>query len=367
MIEPIGLANPTLEEIGRRLGKLYGGASLSRDPMFSWVQIANDVTILGEELRRGRSDDAVDRAGKILMRLLEFLGYYLYVHQPLENRLSDALAISLRARSYDEILPVGPQEGPSRWILVKYPYACSKCGKSPCHCLVEPWTLENRREEPEGYLERFKAEADKAREKLKHEAVLPEFTLDSLLRHFEQIYRNSYWSQDPWKLGMHLSEELGEATIELSRINLQWMAQNRGIDLGSELELIFQIASKKVEKSALRIRRGETKRIWQEQMTLELGKIRDSFETAAWETFGRLVRDKFKEEVSDVFSWLAAVIVKLDPERLKFRETPEKFSHEGVGGVWHLACPWCHQQACTDSCLLTHGVSSEITEKLSKF
>ncbi len=65
-LEAFTLDEPTVDDLAKRLGTLYEKVSLSRDPMFSWVQITNDVTILGEELRRGRDRDAIDRAGKVL-------------------------------------------------------------------------------------------------------------------------------------------------------------------------------------------------------------------------------------------------------------------------------------------------------------
>src|SRR5574337_512084 len=52
--EPFTLEQTTLEDIAERLGHLYGNVRLSREPMFAWVQIITDVTILGEDLRRER-------------------------------------------------------------------------------------------------------------------------------------------------------------------------------------------------------------------------------------------------------------------------------------------------------------------------
>jgi hypothetical protein len=79
-LPPFSFEQTKIEEISRLLGKLYKRVDLSKDPMFGWVQIINDATILGEELRRSRNQDAVERAGKIFMRLFEFIGYYLYEH-----------------------------------------------------------------------------------------------------------------------------------------------------------------------------------------------------------------------------------------------------------------------------------------------
>ncbi len=37
------------------------------------------------------------------------------------------------------------------------------------------------------------------------------------------------------------------------------------------------------------------------------------------------------------------------------------------GGVEFLKCPWCSGHPCTNECLVTHGISSEIIEKITKY
>src|SRR6267143_896138 len=100
MAEPLKFDQP-LEDMARRLGEMYAGVSISRDPMFSWLHITNDATILGEELRRDRRPEAADRTGKILIRLLEFLGYYLYCHKDGHDDLSNLVAKMLKAPSFE--------------------------------------------------------------------------------------------------------------------------------------------------------------------------------------------------------------------------------------------------------------------------
>ena len=95
--------------------------------------------------------------------------------------------------------------------------------------------------------------------------------------------------------------------------------------------------------------------------------LRDKFEQKPWDIYGELVGEKFKEEVSDVFSWLAAVLVKLDPKHKRLKEAVSEFSSVGTGGVPVLQCPWCHKRKCSDRCLVKHGVSSEVVEKVSRF
>jgi hypothetical protein len=365
-LEPFTIHHPSMEELAKRLGTLYQPVSLSRDPMFSWVQMTNDVTILGEELRRDRDQEAIDRAGKVLIRLLEFIGYYLYVYDGDSSTFAGLVAQILRRKSYVNYLPSSPKEGPTRWILVKYPFACSKCGRSPCHCLLEPWVLEDRREDPESYLKRFKAKADKARTKLKSLELTP-FSLFELIEHFRKIYRNTHHHQEPWKIGMHLSEEIGEATAELSRIELRWRAERAEFDIGNKVDKIFEIAKDKLENQSLLITDDDVRDRRLSDVRRDLAYWKRRLSKDPWGVYGTLVGEKFKEEIADVFSWLAALIIKLDPALGRFEEFPNRFTKQGEGGVPFLGCPWCRKDRCSDACLLTHGVSSEIVEKISKF
>lgn len=365
MADPLNLDQP-IEDMAARLGDLYAKVSISRDPMFSWLHITNDATILGEELRRDREVEAAERAGKILIRLLEFLGYYLYCHADGQDELSNLVAKIIRAPSFDGFDLKGPAEGPSRWILFKYPDSCSKCGQRPCHCMVYPEVLENRREDPQEYLRMFKDKADDARKKLQGTDRKP-FTLRTLLSFFGGIYRNSYRYQDPWKIGMHLYEEIGEATTELSRMNLQLRADKEKFDIQGALTKTFEIAKAKLEREAAKIADSAVRKERQEQIEKNLAHLTAQLKNDPWREFGRLVGDKFKEEVSDVFSWLSAVIDKLDSNSKGLEALLKTLSIEGMGGVSVLACKYCRKPICDNTCLVTHGISAEITEKLSKF
>src|SRR5574341_1822959 len=144
-IRPFTLEEPSIEEVASRLAQIYAPVSLSRYPMFAWLLIMDDVTILGEDLRRQREDEAIHRASAVLVRLLEFIGYYTYVHdlhdEATPRGANDVAARMLRRRSYTRFLPDSLREGPTRWILAKYPFACSKCGHDQCNCLLAPWVL----------------------------------------------------------------------------------------------------------------------------------------------------------------------------------------------------------------------------------
>lgn len=367
--KPFTLNEPSIEEIAKRLAGIYAQVTLSRDPIFSWLEIINDVTILGEDLRRDRGDEAVDRAATVLARLLEFIGYFTYIHEPgNDNTVHDIVARSLQQNSYAKYIPKDkPREGPTRWILAKYPFACSKCGNEQCHCLLTPWVLENRREEPNEYFDRFWTRADERRSQL-GDRTLQEFTLHSLLNHFATIYRANYYHQDAWKLGMHLSEEIGEATVELRRIELRRRAEEMGFDIVSQASDVIRITRVSIEKQTEKIIKLEEKKKFRVKAEAQLNDFETRLRNDPWVFFGNIVAEKFKEEIADIFSWLAAIIISLDSSDLNiFKKFPKRFEAEGKGGVRFLACPWCHEAKCTNDCLIMHGVSRELTEQILKF
>ena len=368
--ELFSFEQPSIEEIARRLANIYKGVRLSREPLFAWVQMTNDVTILGEDLRRGKKRDAkaIDRAGNVMWRLLEFIGYYQFAHEA-NNSAGDLVKELLIAPSHTDIMPGPPVEGPSRWILAKYPKACSKCGASQCNCVLYPWTMEDRREDPHEYMTRFLPKSKEAKDALaKTLPPLTEFTLATLFEHFRSIYRHTYYNQEPWKIGMHLSEEVGEATTELSRIDLAWRAKSQGVPWVDSLEEAFRAAGRKLREAEKQLAGKKSADVRLAKMQASLDTIQSDLRKKPFETFTEMVGPKFKEEIADIFSWLAAIITALDNDYSTFRKLPDKFAKVAdVGGGWLLGCPWCAQPECTNRCLLGHSIALEVGEKIGEF
>jgi hypothetical protein len=282
------------------------------------------------------------------------------------NTFSDLLARTLSRESFSEWLPNGPKEGPTRWIIAKYPFACSKCGQQQCHCLLDPEALENRREDPESYEENFKRKAEAARMALRG-LNFPLFTLQSMMDHFHKIYRANYHHQDYWEIGMHLSEEVGEATIELSRLELRVRAPE-DLNQANLLEKAFVTVRRKLDKQVEKIKTGDdAKRKKHTDIEKALAERQRSLQADLWGTYEEMVGEKLKEEIADVLSWFAAIIIKIDRGFVMFRDQPKRFDKKDIGDALFLGCPWCHQPTCGDECLVSHAISSEIFEYVSKF
>lgn len=363
----LGLDEPDIEKLSRLLAEVYRDVSISRDPVFSWLQIVNDATILGENLRRDQREAAASRAGKILMRLVEFTGYFNYAHEIHDppNDFSDVIAGILRTVPRSRVPRI--REGLTAWVLRKYPHVCAKCGHKPCECCLEPWVIENRREDPEKYFRHYGKATAQARRALASQTPEP-FTIRALFDFFKGIYANTYYHEDPWKIGMHLSEELGEATIELSRIWLAWRAGDCPQHFPLDVEGTFVITRDKADRLIQKITNESEKEAQKRKLGKAMDALRQRFDQEdSMAVHMALAGDRLKEEIADSLSWLCAVFGRLDPTLRYLGEEVSKYSQEGVGGVREIICPWCHERTCTNSCLMMHSVSSGIVESIAKF
>lgn len=367
----------SIDDISKSLGQIYKGVKLAQAPSSRWVQIVNDTTILGEEIRRGRTPEAADRSARILMRLLEFVGYYLYVYEPTFEpkksvRLRDFVAHAFRSSSVKYLDKSRPPEGFTRWILGKYPFACAKCGYDKCHCLVEPWVFEERRQNPKPW-NKYKARTDARLEKLKvrwEQRNEKKLTLCGLFDHFNKIYRASRYHQEPWKLAMHLAEEMGEATIALSRMELAFVCWKGNFPLQPELEKIEEIVRNKIADLTKPMAQTEKERFKDKANSELRNSIAELQSADSWRVLAGYTGDRLKEELCDVLSWLVALIYKLRSDKrddvlesLKANTTRYIKQSEGTTT---LQCPWC-TTPCSDGCLVRHAVASELGEKVLKF
>lgn len=386
MVTPDLFADPGhlgLETIAKEFAGVYKLVSLAHLPMYRWLQIVNDVTILAEETRHGprRRQQAKNRAIKVLLRLLDFLGFYLYVARKpqVTNELTRFVANCLKSSSYPGYGYFDkrePQEGPSRWIYAKYPLACAKCGKKPCRCVVHPWIFEERRQNPEKFFT-FRDEVFEKRSGLRkawREGKITYLTLPTLFKFFADIYRGSYYHLDPWKVVMHLSEEVGEATTELTRLELLFLMKDKGYKLNKKRLGAIESQTKAImEEKLTSIEKEETKdKVRKETITTmekALGELRHN--KSSMQYLSTMVADKFKEEIADIFSWLSAVIYQLsdgavldnkalvklliDNKYIKFPKHQLRFT-----------CPQCEDTECENDCLVENAIAAEMYEKVAR-
>ncbi len=395
-----------------RLAEVYSGVEATkRYPLYRWTQISNDAAVLAEHVRRRhQEDDALERVAKLLARLLEFVGYNLrpvgslnFIH---DNRLLPyALLRACLVRQSAKHLRYAPKsESLTKWVVLKYPHACSKCGERPCHCVVTPWVFEERRENPGPYL-KFPQSVEKKQCRLRKEDW-QDLTLKGLFEFFHAIYRNTLYQQDPWKTAFHLSEELGEVAIELTRLQTLCVIDNK--TLGDELSNIQEKVKNKFDdeieklRTTKRLKVGDRSKIeqkWQKNFkasfddleaasTMPTDWLRERWglkqisknkarDLALRLYFAEIITRKLKEELADVTSWLVAVTYAIRPDKRPTGELavgPRAVLTTLEGGyakkaekTKSLGCIWCNQAPCSNGCLIRNSMSDELMQEVIKF
>ena len=370
------VSKASLEELGRALSEIYVPVSLSDDPRYKWSQISADVGILAEDIRRGakRRQKAQKRTLKILTRLLEFSMRFAGPI-PCRDAFGAFLNNLMKRPSYTPYLGnSGLPEGPSRWIYAKYPLACAKCGEKPCHCILQPWIFEDRRERLEPYAA-FVKKSHAERRSLPSR-TLSQLTLPQVLGFFAGIYRNGYYNADVWKTVLHLSEEVTEASSELDRIFLAFSVQAIHSDPAIAVKVVDGVNRKLESELASDATICEAAKQRVRGLQIESRKPSDVLQEIALE--------KLKEEIADVFSWLAAVLYQLldqdqtcDPadEAGVAQYFEDRFRIDDGQGVLiaidlpnqgtDLICAWCRQHQCSDRCLVTNSMQHAVFDVAS--
>jgi hypothetical protein len=395
-----------------RLAKVYSGVEATkRYPLYRWTQISNDAAVLAEHVRRRHQEtDALERIAKLLGRFLEFVGYGLTSGKPItfvhENKLLayDLLRGCLARQSSKHLRNAPKTESLSKWVIVKYPYACSKCGETQCHCVVTPWIFEERRENPGPYL-KFPKSVEAKQKRLKKEEW-QDLTLVGLFEFFHAIYRNTLYQQEPWKIAFHLSEELGEAAIELTRLQTLCVIDNK--TLGDELKTIREKVQVKVDDEIEKLKtskhikqkdRLDIEQKWKKTLKASFNGL-EAAATASqdWLSeewglnerdkskardlalrlyFAEIITNKLKGELADVTSWLVALSYAIRPAKGQTGElalgpkavltTLEDGYSKKAEKSRSIACIWCNEEPCTNGCLIRNSMSDELMQEVIKF
>ncbi len=356
-------ATASLDQWVQFIGRIYFHVNEDMEPLDLWMQIVVDASILAEHVRKGELEEAESRIVKLFGWMCAFIGKYLYAPEPVKPS-SDPIGDRLRRRveTYTAL-----EESYGKWILEKYPNACSKCGSKPCYCSVYRKEIEQRKERPAAYAKReseFQKNREKARAQYRKVRGNPNSTtrkavdqpLDKLISSLIEIYGSGHYDTDVWRLAAHFQEEVGEVAQELIKITeLDWHKENH-FSIGP----LVNEAIKRKESEGKPIDRSVRQRV---------GKLtRD--DNALFECLMNSAIEKLKEELADVFTWLTAMLHKIGEDRRAKNKNDEEYL------FWKLlkkrcisdskklrpSCGACGLAECEEACLPTTLAADILSE-----
>jgi NTP pyrophosphatase (non-canonical NTP hydrolase) len=264
--------------------------------------------------------------------------------------------------------------------------------------VLKPWVFENRREdinaytEYENYIKNKKVANNKLEDKLKEIASDYDLPLKSFFTFFSGIYRNSYYKAEIDSILMHLSEEVGEATTELTRLQLIWLAP-LGIFDKERIEEIKKCVDAKIDSKLSKIPE------FGEKIKNRLSDLHNNLDylvsnnqeiknmiknlygidflinegtSDEWVRLWFIVKisEKLKEELADIVSWIVAIACKLC-ERVKKDQDGLTIINELIDIYVSTKtirpkprCKSCDKPQCSNNCLVEHSCSNELVEHI---
>jgi NTP pyrophosphatase (non-canonical NTP hydrolase) len=311
------MSDATFEVYQEGLREVYSGNDHIRDLNGVWHRIIHRSSELGEQVRETKSEDKDYEA--LLNPLADVFCW-------INNFIDRCNAGQPRYRLYPEGEPV--KGTPSYIIWEKYPGFCPTCGAGnrregirvygtmvhQCKCsIVEPEEINKTKT--------IKVAQEEAEDRIERRPQ----NVDEMVHIFEAIYANRYENFSLEELTLHFLEEVGEVTEELAKLeqlNEMEPAEWKG---DSELEKYDHYPN-----------------------TLE-GKI----EYEKW---------KLRREIADNYSWIAAIIIKLNEIRRKAYDLNEytdgssnqEFDEIKLSNVLDnrfrpngtFRCPTCEEETC---------------------
>lgn len=188
-----------------------------------------------------------------------------------------------------------------------------------------------------------------------------------MFEYFFGIYRNTYYNSDTWKVALHFTEELGEATTELSRLELIHNIRCiKEYTLPKE-EIIneLQIKKDRIEREINTNDKTRDKSIEKiEKLYSDIVKNINNDNDFSY--YATLIGLQLKEEISDVFSWLVAVMYMLNGFKNDITSVLKNMVglYNQASGKEEILCPYCHQLECSDRCLVSHAIAKELQNQI---
>jgi NTP pyrophosphatase (non-canonical NTP hydrolase) len=316
----------TLEEWIEDFAILYEAPDRMKSGLHIWMNVVDDSSALAEQVRRG----LFKRASQIIPHI--FCWYCCFIAKYTLVKRDDA-----QDETIDSLLDnsTSPDYNISRWVLNKYPHSCPACGEDVCACQSFRDEDETRSEGssdddiltiPRWYV-RGKALKKHQWANLTEEQLHP--TLEGLEKMFRKMYAGAHHDLSLAAVCFHLLEEVGEVGEKLLAIE----------------------SMKKIKAGGVNVKERES-------VLIDL-------------------HEELKAELADVFSWISAVVDKLNVifrssfphhqcSNNHIRNEADVFKYVGLAGLIEevyikdgkLICPACKLERCSEKCIVDNIIKN---------
>jgi NTP pyrophosphatase (non-canonical NTP hydrolase) len=189
-----------LEDWVKIFGDIYGNANAERNASLLWLEVIAESSNIAEYVRREQYRRAIDTIPDLFSYLLSFVAKYsIYAT---DNVIQNE-GIDLRSDE-DSSLYL------TEWILKEYPGCCSVCAKKPCICPASRYESEARFEDS-NFAEMISTRLMK-QESWENEIAdnIASYNVERLFNMFNEIYGAPHHDQSVSSICFRFLEEVGE-------------------------------------------------------------------------------------------------------------------------------------------------------------
>jgi NTP pyrophosphatase (non-canonical NTP hydrolase) len=322
-----------LEDWVKIFGEMNRNADADRNASSLWLDVIKESTTLAEHVRKDEFQKAIETIPDVFSRLMSFVAKYSINLTPAVIRDE---GIDLRSDT-DSGLSL------TEWVLDKYPGVCSSCAQKPCvcHSLRYEWST---KKDSYKFAETMKTLLMKRRSwESEITGRIDQFSLENLFKMFNEIYTSVHHDPPMSSLCFHFFEEVGEVADLLLSFNSIQYAKTNAKDCG-ERSVVLNLVSNRAEQEG----------------------TGDSHKKNL-----RYLNNVLKSEISDVVSWIIALINKINClirathsyyNRMIDQENNSDITYKQItlsellldrfydNRIEKFVCPFCKSERCSPQC-----------------
>lgn len=369
----------TIEDWFVILYVIYQKHNRTCSPYDLWLQVVNDASQLGETIRReiirtkfSKEMNVYTQLARLLGRISAFIGRYVYDLQSIKN--NDPIGTLMVDQPFDDY--IGGPERFEKWLLLKYPDCCPTCGNRPCICAAYRSIMEDRNNKKyDEFWKTHKAQFMELRKRFSASTdgklsqatkVMYDSSIENWIGMFRGIYASGHIEVSLESVGFHFLEEVGEVSDGLLCLEELHKYKNQiGVYKAGSVEL-HKIIEEKAGKDE------QYEKFWEEYLSQCKGEKGDVSHDKLLKYLLKINMTLIKEELADVFSWMCAILNKI--EALSKNWSPDmrpRSLSEALHAHYRLSegkvgCSYCSDTICADHCIIGSTVRKSRDTRLQK-